>query len=248
VSTVEDAGHWIWCWGGSSRQMFDWFKSKDPVKMYACVRKSFNTRTKGIRRRLRLYACACCRMTWDLIGDRGRASVEASERFADGQGGRQELEQLEASAKLEASELHRKMGGTFAPVNATTAAALSASSEITRHARQVAWLTRFAAKENAELPLQRKVFGQHGEQQCLLLRDIFGNSFSPIATEPRWLTSTVTNLAHAIYTDRAFDRLPILADALEDAGCTNAEILNHCRQPGVHVRGCWVVDLLLGKE
>jgi hypothetical protein len=62
-----------------------------------------------------------------------------------------------------------------------------------------------------------------------------------------WRTSNVTALAQAIYCDRAFDRLPILADALEDAGCDNADILNHCRQPGEHVRGCWVVDLVLGK-
>jgi hypothetical protein len=63
-----------------------------------------------------------------------------------------------------------------------------------------------------------------------------------------WNESTVTELAQAIYTDRAFDRLPILADALEEAGCTDAAILEHCRGPGPHVRGCWVVDLLLGKE
>jgi hypothetical protein len=55
-------------------------------------------------------------------------------------------------------------------------------------------------------------------------------------------------LAQSIYTDRAFDRMPILADALEDAGCDNADILNHCRQPGEHVRGCWAVDLILGKK
>ena len=59
---------------------------------------------------------------------------------------------------------------------------------------------------------------------------------------------TVVQLAQAIYDDRAFDRIPILADALEEAGCTEAAILGHCRQPGEHVRGCWVVDLLLGKE
>ncbi len=55
-------------------------------------------------------------------------------------------------------------------------------------------------------------------------------------------------LARSIYDDRAFDRLPVLADALEDAGCTDAAILDHCRGPGPHVRGCWVVDLILGKS
>jgi hypothetical protein len=54
-------------------------------------------------------------------------------------------------------------------------------------------------------------------------------------------------LAQAIDDERAFDRLPILADALEDAGCTDADLLNHCRGPGLHVMGCWVVDMLLGK-
>jgi hypothetical protein len=74
-----------------------------------------------------------------------------------------------------------------------------------------------------------------------------GPAFS-IAINSAWLSSSVVSLAQAIYDDRTFDRLPILADALEDAGCTNQDILNHCRQPGEHCRGCWVVDLLLGKE
>jgi hypothetical protein len=80
------------------------------------------------------------------------------------------------------------------------------------------------------------------------LREIFGNPFRPVILNTAWRTSTVTALAQAIYEDRAFDRLPILADALEDAGCTDADILGHCRGGGEHVRGCWVVDLVLGKE
>jgi hypothetical protein len=83
---------------------------------------------------------------------------------------------------------------------------------------------------------------------CDLLHDVFGNPFRPVAVDPVWLTPTVISLATAIYDDRAFDHLPILADVLEDAGCTNADILQHCRQPGEHVRGCWVVDLVLGKK
>jgi len=81
-----------------------------------------------------------------------------------------------------------------------------------------------------------------------LLRDIFGNPFRPVACDASWLTSDVVALARGIYDDRAFDRMPILADALQDAGCDNDEVLNHCRDAAqVHVRGCWVVDLLLGK-
>jgi hypothetical protein len=81
-----------------------------------------------------------------------------------------------------------------------------------------------------------------------LVREIFPNPFRPVTLNPAWQTSNVTALAQAIYDERAFERLPILADALEDAGCDNADILNHCRQPGEHVRGCWVVDLVLCKE
>lgn len=87
-----------------------------------------------------------------------------------------------------------------------------------------------------------------GQTTSAFLRDIFGNPFRPTTLDQSWLTSTVTALAHAIYQERAFDRLPILADALEDAGCTNQEILAHCRGPGPHARGCWAVDLLLKKE
>lgn len=86
------------------------------------------------------------------------------------------------------------------------------------------------------------------EQLCCLLRDVFNNPFRPVTLDPRWLTVTVTSLTQAIYTDRAFDRMPILADALEEASCTDPEILAHCRGPRPHVRGCWVVDLLTGRE
>ena len=72
--------------------------------------------------------------------------------------------------------------------------------------------------------------------------------FRPHSVDSGWLTRTVLDLAQAIYDDRAFADLPILADALEDAGCTDRAILDHCRQPGEHVRGCWAVDLVLGKS
>jgi hypothetical protein len=87
---------------------------------------------------------------------------------------------------------------------------------------------------------------------CVLLRDILGNPFRPVPrVDPRclsWNGGTVPKLAAAIYADRAFDRLPVLADALEDAGCTDAALLGHLRGGGEHVRGCWALDLVLGKE
>jgi hypothetical protein len=87
--------------------------------------------------------------------------------------------------------------------------------------------------------------------QCHLLRDITGNPFRTVSLNPAWLTwndSTVPKLAQGIYDDRAFDRLPVLADALEEAGCKDADILAHLREPGPHTRGCWPLDLVLGKE
>jgi hypothetical protein len=87
------------------------------------------------------------------------------------------------------------------------------------------------------------------------LHDIIGNPFRPVSLDPSWLTPTVKNLAQAAYDNRLLPsglldniRLAVLADAVEEAGCTNPDILNHCRQPGEHVGGCWVVDLLLAKE
>lgn len=79
-------------------------------------------------------------------------------------------------------------------------------------------------------------------------RDIFGNPFRPVAFSQKWRSDTAVSLATGIYADRAFDRLPILADALEEAGCDHPDILTHCRGPGPHVRGCWVVDAVLGKS
>jgi hypothetical protein len=84
-----------------------------------------------------------------------------------------------------------------------------------------------------------------------LLRDVFGNPFRRVTVDPPWLTwndGTVVKLAQGIYDERSFDRLPVMADALEEAGCHNADILGHCRQPGPHVRGCWIVDLLTGRN
>ena len=99
--------------------------------------------------------------------------------------------------------------------------------------------------------------------QAHLLRDIFGNPFRPASFSPDWRTDTAIALARQMYESRDFGAMPILADALQDAGCDSADILNHCREPGPHirecwldhcrgpgphVRGCWVVDLVLGKE
>ena len=91
--------------------------------------------------------------------------------------------------------------------------------------------------------------GQVAERafQCLAVKDIFGNPFRSGTFDPTWKTPTVVQLAQALYEDRHFEDLPVLADALEEAGCTNADILDHLRSHGPHVRGCWPLDLILGR-
>ncbi|QDU18833.1 hypothetical protein ETAA1_07290 [Urbifossiella limnaea] len=116
------------------------------------------------------------------------------------------------------------------------------------------WLTRSepacltVASELARIPVDSaRARSTETAEQVRLLRDIFGNPFHPVALDPAWRTEAVVGLARGAYEDRAFDRLPVLADALEDAGCADGAVLAHCRGPGPHVRGCWVVDLVLGK-
>ena len=91
--------------------------------------------------------------------------------------------------------------------------------------------------------------------QTDLLRCIFGNPFQAMEFDPAWVTATVASLAHAAYDERLepsyqldHSRLAVLSDALEEAGCTDAAILDHLRSPGPHVRGCWVIDSILGKS
>jgi|SRR5579883_145827 len=102
-------------------------------------------------------------------------------------------------------------------------------------------------QEVRTLPEYEQAFAAEQQTQCAILRDIVGNPFRRVAFDPLWFTSTVVALAQQMYDSRDFSAMPILADALQDAGCDNADILDHCRLPSEHVRGCWVVDALLGK-
>jgi hypothetical protein len=81
-----------------------------------------------------------------------------------------------------------------------------------------------------------------------LLREVFGNPFRPVTIDPAWPTSTVTAMARQMYETREFSTMPILADALQDVDCSDEDVLSHCRGPGPHVRGCWLVDLLTGRS
>lgn len=208
-----------------------WLTCADPGKML-----EFLWRT-GSHRKLRLFACACCYRTWDLLtGEAGKKAVGVAERYAEGLAGEEELHEATDNLEIVAprGEPYPNGPAYFATWD---------------HAPDAAKSAGWAADEMIRHALGEELAQKERLAQVASLHCIFGPlAFRSLALDPAWRTFTVTQLAEAIYQERAFDRLPILADALEEAGCTQRDILNHCRQPGVHVRGCFVVDLVVGKE
>jgi hypothetical protein len=170
------------------------------------------------KRKLRLLFCGCSRLQGRRLRAIQRRVIEIGERYADG---------LLSEAEFEKARRTTGRGAAY------QALVLTLIDDIT----------------NTLLPVfDQEYLEPRKSRNCEIARDIFGNPFRPVTLDPRWQTSTVVDLAAAIYQERAFDRMPILADALMDAGCDNDDILNHCRGPGPHVRGCWPLDLLLGNE
>ena len=195
----------------------DWLSASNPVPLL------FYLDDVASGRKLRLLGCAICRLLrGGESSDRLRSAVAVAERYADGEATDEEL-----AAMCEAAEAEGIMAPPCEPF-AWTAAYDSI------------WL-------HASPPLTADVNAGVRATVLALLRDVFGNPFRPVAVESRWLTSSVLALARVAYVERAFDRLPVLADALQEAGCEDAGILAHCRSDGPHVRGCWAVDLLLEK-
>ena len=221
----------------------EWLASEAPWEMVRSLGDGVSDR------KMRLFLCACCRSIWPFLTDeRSRAAVEVAERFADGLASWDEAGEADEAAQ-EADEESDRLGATaaaYAPlgVGAVTAcyvvdhAGCEFANSTVGH--EEAPTTDPDAWDAAKIAESRR--------QAAFLRDIFGNPFRPVALHPAWLTANVVDLARAIYDERAFERLPILADALMDAGCDEADVLAHCRGVGPHARGCWVVDLLLGKE
>jgi hypothetical protein len=188
-----------------------------------------------------------------LINDvRSLQAIEAAENWADGYLTLSKLHrhQLEAKSALnEYNPTPRQRPFWKADWGDAQHQALEAAFHVvcenSASIRTVAYHMRMAYKAvNKSHSAEAKA----EEIQVNLLRDIFGNHFRPITLSPSWLTSTVHALASGVYEEHAFDRMPILADALQDAGCDNDDVLTHCRQPGEHARGCWVVDLLTGRS
>jgi hypothetical protein len=197
---------------------------------------------KKNHRKLRLWSCACCRRLGPLLADkRSWNAIEVAERKADGLAANEEVQEAREAAKG-VPRIREKLHGTPAEWAASAPVFLlnPSAGEFTE-----------TAPIRAAIALEKGgVTTQDAEErvQFELLRDIFGSPFRSVSFDPAWRTSAVVSLARSMYDSLDFSTIPILADALQEAGCENVGILNHCRSAGPHVRGCWVVDLALGKK
>ena len=220
------------------------------------------------KRKLRLFACGCVRRHWSRLSHIGsQRTVEAAERFADGLMSSVECLSAREEAGAAARDAERRVPsrrpgngrsvGAHGVWNAALAAYETACGGAVRAAFGVASYIRAATRDLARISnpaasyIEEAAEAAEAAAQAALLRDLFNPFHQPPSPDPAWLAwndGTVRKIAQAVYEECAFDRLPLLADALEDAGCTNAAILAHCREPGEHVRGCWVLDLLLGRK
>jgi hypothetical protein len=238
----------------------EWLAATDPEQL---VRSLLG---RASERKLRLFTLACCDRVQPLITDpRSTAALafawEYVETTPNRKGGRPKIAQAAKAAHIEA--YNRFVGMTdliekyrqLARSTAADAARLTLDADPMWAAEYVAAFAAIAIGWEWVIANKPELLPTYSAEhripehaaQLPLLRCIFGNPFRPVVFVPSWRTETAVALAAGIYEERAFDRLPILADALEEAGCDHADVLNHLRGPGPHARGCWVVDGVLGK-
>jgi hypothetical protein len=211
-------------------------------------------------RKVRLFWCGCVRRVWELVTDeRTRRLVALMEADPGHVVPETEVEAIRHHLNTEQPgyryctdtrhpdywALGALLDPPPGPLTALTALAVGAADRVAGNGGLVTGLPRGSSNSWRQRCDDAETAEKHW--QCDLLREIFGNPFRPVCAELAWLTSDVLALARGIYDDKAFDRMPILADALQDAGCDNVNVLDHCREEREHVRGCWVIDMLLGK-
>ena len=242
----------------------DWLSCSDPDRMLDWVRERTGKLQRELSgwRKFRLFHVACCHRVLHLLtDDRSRLAVQTADWHADGWSDDEELR----VAAEDALAVARGLGveGEDPAMHAAWAAASIPSDwafgSTPRRAVDAVW---YAAGKDDRAALAEEAY------QAAVLRDIVGNPFradpnphglswrdlfqgKPLFrthVDPSWRTEATRAVAHGIYCDRAFDRLPELAEALAAVGCDDADILGHCRASGPHVRGCWIVDLILGRE
>jgi hypothetical protein len=210
-------------------------------------------RGKGSDRKLRLFAVACCRRVWHLLADeRSRTAVEVAEQYADGEATREELRIARDDGRAAHADTVTAVRGGAGHLSLPAAyvAHRIARRKVVQAVRDaVAYCPSAASRSHsASDPHYKAAFSE----QAVLLHDLFGPlPFRPVTVPPdvlAWNDRLVVRLAGAIYDGRRWGDMPILADALLDAGCDNEELMAHCRGDGPHVRGCWAIDLILGKR
>lgn len=240
----------------------EWLACTDPKPLLENLPPSASQRT------LRLFACGCVRRIWHLLDDDMRTAVDIREMNPHGHISDEALEKAQQSARQNhqywMTQLDLRATRTVRARQAATQSAFCAIESVSNFAvgacseEQASTWMAISVAFQVRRTLRPDRTAHETKQQVALLRDILGNPFRPVSIDPAWLgwnVGTVPNLAQVIYDERELPsghldagRLAILADALEEAGCTDQNILSHCRGPGPHVRGCWAVDLLLGKE
>ncbi len=208
----------------------EWLASTDPEAMLKILRG------KASDRKLRLLASACCRQVGHVLAHQALLNaIETAERYADGQARYGEMVQAAKAV-------------TFFSYSAGETEVVVAGGIWHLVTMGIWWNFRPIRRTERTILALLNVERHIGSRLAPFLRDIFGNPFRPVSVNQAWLTSTVIGLARLMYDSRDFSAMPILADALQDAGCDNDDILNHCRQQGEHCRGCWCLDLILSKD
>ena len=185
-----------------------------------------HARAIATMRQRRLLACGYCRLHWtDLPDDRLKRFVAHIEKYADGASGSSLVRAYTLYDVVKLPAVRDALSPGLIPI-----------------------LKSAQASNGDSLDASFPVWSDE-PAQVALLRDIFGNPFHPVSLSPSWRTDTVLALAAQMYESCDFSAMPILADALQDAGCDNDDVLSHCRDASLnHVRGCWVVDLVLSKS
>jgi hypothetical protein len=208
----------------------EWGACREPALMFMLLAQRVRPR------KARLFAVVCCRIAWSAFRDqRTRNLIDVTERFADRTASRAEMRvaaKAALAAELEAARHAESQEGLAAWHAASAAAILSGTGE---------WDAMDAANVSFKLAM---VLDR--ARQAEVIRELFGNPFRPVERAAAWRTEQAVALAHAAYATRDFSAMPLLAEALQHAGCSETSLLAHCREPSPHYRGCWVVDLLLG--
>jgi hypothetical protein len=189
------------------------------------------------RRKLRLIACACCRFVWKHLDDKARQTVAVAERFAEGRA---------ILPELTTAYVHTLC-------NVASSAALRWDADAARTTVQRVAELLAAQGEAAFAP--RADPGEGGQWVtavehrglCDAVRDLVDDPARPAVIRPEWLDEQVRGVAACIDLDGRLGDLPILGDALEEAGCDDARLLEHARRPA-HYRGCWLLDAVIGKS